>query len=51
MSRSALSEALGAQVDFFWPQDVFASDIDVLHTTYDGVITTTEFRLVTTTVY
>jgi hypothetical protein len=30
--------------DFYWPQEVFASDVDVLHTVFDGVLTTENVR-------
>lgn len=33
-----------ADIDFFWPGEVFDSIIDVVHTSYDGVLTSHNVR-------
>lgn len=31
-------------INYFWPLDVFSSAVDVIHTSYDGVLSTTGSR-------
>ena len=38
ISPKEVSEEYKKDIDFFWPKEVFQDEVDVIHTTYDGLV-------------
>lgn len=44
LDREKMEKEMGLEDDFFWPRSVFDGEIDVLHTSYDGVLVMSGIR-------